>query len=76
MGGMTGRIGHPEASKNLAATEHPEPLGRHGEHLAPQSLHVLAVQPRGAPQQLGRIGHMWGTALVHPNLCGREALEQ
>ena len=28
MGGMARRIGHPEASKNLAAAEHPEPLDR------------------------------------------------
>ena len=61
--------------KSLAAAEHPEPLGRHGEHLAPEALHVLAVQALGAPKQLGGIGHMRRTALVHPNLGIREVLQ-
>src|SRR5207245_8555484 len=76
MGGMAWRIGHPEGSKNLAAAEHPEPLDRHGEHLAPEALDVLAIQARGASKQLGGIGYMRGTALVYPNLGSREALDQ
>src|SRR5207344_3364534 len=37
---------------------------RHWRHLTPEALHLVAIEPLGAPQQLGRVGEVRGAALV------------
>ena len=45
----------------------------HGRHLAPEPLHVVAVQARGALQQLRGIHEVGRAALVHVHDQLREA---
>ena len=40
------------------------PLG-HGQELAPQPVHVVAIEPARAVQQLGRVDHVRRPRLVH-----------
>ena len=72
MGGMPRRIGdlqravaHREA---LAAAEDVHVLLGHGQELAPQPVHVVAVEPRRAAQQLLGIDHVRRPPLMHVDL--------
>ena len=54
MGGMTGRVDDAEAIDPLAPGEGGDVLLRHGHDLTPEPVHVVAVEPRGALEQLRR----------------------
>ncbi len=63
-------------AKPLAAAQHADPLGRHRDELAPQPLHVRAVEAPGACKQPRRIDHVRRASLVHPHLRLRKAGRQ
>ena len=46
VGGVARRVGHAERPEPLAAVQHAQALGRDRQHLAPQPLHLLAIQAR------------------------------
>src|SRR5580692_4398055 len=76
VGSVAWRVGNLEVAKGLAAEQHAHVLSRHWQHLAPQALHVRAVQTRGTPQQPGRIDHVRSAPLVHPYLDVGKAPQQ
>ena len=65
VGGVPGRVGDLEAEHLLAAAQRIEVLLRHRSDLAPEPLHLIAVETLGARQQLRGIGQVTGAALVH-----------
>ena len=69
MRGVAARVGHldPGAAERqrLAVDEHAHALGRHHGELAPQPVHVRAVEALRARQQLRRIDQVRRAALVH-----------
>jgi hypothetical protein len=56
--------------------QHHQPVGRHGRHLAPQRVHALAVEPRGARQQPRGIGQVRPRARVSVHLRARGVAEE
>ncbi len=61
---MAGRVGDAHPLDRLAAGERVDVLLRHGNHLAPEPIHLLAVQATGAREQLRRIDQVARAALV------------
>ena len=78
MRGVTRCVGHFEAiaEQLLASLQNRQvPLG-HGEHLAPQAVHVLAVELARAGQQSRGVDHVCRPALVDVHLELWPALHQ
>src|SRR5215211_2680579 len=65
VGSVARCVGDLEALDRLPSLQPPDPLLRDRSHLAPQPVHVVAVQPRGALQELGRVDQMRCAVLVH-----------
>ena len=67
--GVARRVGHVEVvaaeGEPLAAAQDVQPLLRHGRELAPERVHQIAVELRGARDELLRRGHVPGAAFVH-----------
>ena len=80
MGGVPGRVGHlerpPRHLEPFTALQHPQPVARHRQELAPQPIHVLPVEARRARKQLGGIGQMRSAALVNEDLDVRMRLDE
>ena len=60
----------------LAAGQHAQPVSGHRTEFAPKAIHVGAVKPCGAGQQLGWINHVGCAALVHVGDGARKAVQQ
>ena len=72
--GVPGHVGDAQPlGQPLAALQRADALGRHRQHLAPQPLHLRAVEPPGAREQPARVGDVRRAALVHPHLEVGEA---
>ena len=73
--GVARRVRHVEESAArldaLATPEHHQVLLRHGRKLSPEAIHVVAVQPRGALNQLLGMRHVPRAALVHQHFDPR-----
>ena len=65
IGDLQRAVAHREA---LAAAEDVHVLLGHGQELAPEPVHVVAVEPRRAAQQLLGIDHVRRPPLVHVDL--------
>jgi hypothetical protein len=68
VGGVAGRVLDPPVADRLAATHHAQVGLGHRHDLAPQALHVVAVQARGAGDELARVDEMRRAALMDPHL--------
>ena len=73
---VTRRVRDAKRPKPLAAFEHAQAISGHWQNLAPQRLHLLAVEPRRAVEQPARVGEVTRAALVRPNLELRETLRE
>ena len=71
MRGVTGRVGDLEAvvEQPLAAAEQCDVVLGHRHHLAPQALHVVPVEPRGAVHQPRGVDQVARAALVDVDLA-------
>ena len=69
-------VGDAKSLDLLPAAQRDDVGGRHGQHLAPEALHVVAVQPACALQQLLRIDEMRRPDLVHVHAQVREPLDE
>src|SRR5918997_1214602 len=65
----------PDAERRLVV-EDDHPVLRHREYLAPEPLHVLLEDPRGAGQKLGGIDQVRGADPVDEQARSRETLDQ
>src|SRR5919198_3335418 len=68
VGGVAGRVLDPPGADRLAAAQYAQVGLGHGDDLAPQALHVVAVQARGARDQARGVDEVRGAALVDPHL--------
>jgi hypothetical protein len=77
---VAGRIVHlqfPGAErKGLASLEHVQIFLGHGQKVAEQTLHVIAIQTQGTGEQIRGVGHMICPARVNINLQTRIFLDQ
>ena len=78
VGGVTGRVGDFEAAveEPLASAEDAQIRLGHRENLAPEALHVVAVQPPRTLEQARRIYQMRSALLMHVDLEVGPALHQ
>ena len=76
MGRVAGRVRDLEALDGLAALQSPQPVLGHRHELAPEPVHVVAVELGGALEQLRGIHHVRRSALVHVDHELREALRE
>ncbi len=74
--GVTRGVGDPKALDPLSAAESDDVLGRHRHNLAPEALHVVAVEAGGAREQLRRLHQMRRPDLVHEDAQLRELIDQ
>ncbi len=63
-------------SDPLATAQRDDRMGRHGQHVAPQAIHLVAVQPRRAGHELRRIDHVRRAPLVHVHAQRRLLLQE
>ena len=72
MGRMTGGIGHLQIAVGhthaLPPGERLDVLLGHRQELAPQSIHLVTVEPGRAVDELGRVYHVTRTSFVHVDL--------
>ena len=68
VGGVAGGVGDAHPTHRLAAAEHVHVGLRHRHDLAPEPLHLVAVEALGAGQQLRGVDQVRGAALVHVDL--------
>ena len=73
---MARGVGNMEAVQLLAAVQHADVRRRHGQDLAPEPLHVLAVQPLRACEQSARVDQVRRAPFVHPDLQVGPALDE
>ena len=78
MRGVAGRVGDLERAveQSLAAAQHGQIALGDRNHLAPQAVHVVAVQAAGALDQPRRIEHVPGAPLVDVDLELGPALDE
>jgi hypothetical protein len=73
---VTGGVGDLEPGHCLAAAQHAKVRFGDRANLAPQAIHVVAVEPRRTREQLRRVDEMRRAALVHPDLHVGPALDE
>ena len=66
--GVARGVGVAQPPDRALVAEHPHALLGHGEHLAPQPVHLLAVQAARAVHEPAGVDQVPGAALVHPYL--------
>ena len=69
-------VGDAKSLDLLSPTQRDDVCGRHGQHLPPEALHVVAVQPARALQQLLRIDEVRRPDLMHVYAKLREPLDE
>ena len=71
--GMAGRVqgseGQSAGADHVTVIERCHPLGRRGQEVAPQRVHLVAIDARGAGQQLAGVDQVRCADVVDVELC-------
>jgi len=78
--GVAGRIQRgqlpPAGAEGLTVVQHPHAVGRDREHLAPEAVHIVAVEAGGTGEQPRGVDHVLRPVRVHQELRVRDLAQQ